>query len=67
MMLEIMNNGPVVCSFEPNYSFMTYNGKGIYSDIKTKTWKDLKLSQPEWQQVDHSVLCTGWGEENGKK
>lgn len=46
---------------------MTFNGKGIYSDIKTKTWKDLKLSQPEWQQVDHSVLCTGWGEENGKK
>jgi cathepsin C len=29
MMEEIMNNGPIVASFEPAYDFMFYNG-GVY-------------------------------------
>jgi len=28
-------------------------------------WIKAGLSKPEWEQVDHSVVCAGWGTENG--
>ena len=59
-MKEILEKGPVVVSFEPDYTFMLYK-KGIYKSMR-KTWIDLKIStKPQWQKVDHSVVAVGWG------
>eukprot|EP01017_Pseudomicrothorax_dubius_P003919 TRINITY_DN1067_c0_g1_i1.p1 TRINITY_DN1067_c0_g1~~TRINITY_DN1067_c0_g1_i1.p1 ORF type:complete len:550 (+),score=154.87 TRINITY_DN1067_c0_g1_i1:109-1758(+) len=66
MMEEIMNKGPIVVSFEPGYDFMMYR-KGIYHSVDEASWMKQKLPKPEWEKVDHSVLCYGWGEENGEK
>ena len=66
IMQEIMNNGPVVLSFEPDYIFMLYK-KGIYHEINHQTWMNKDEQKPEWYKVDHSVVCYGWGEENGNK
>lgn len=66
MMEEIIKNGPIVVSFEPDYTFMLY-GKGIYNSPKEKSWIFKGEEKPEWYKVDHSVLCYGWGEENGEK
>lgn len=68
IMMEIMQNGPVTMSFEPSYDFMYYE-QGIYHSKAeseeynewVKLWLDLK------EKVDHSVLCYGWGEEDGNK
>ena len=60
MMREIQENGPIVCSFSPDYTFSLYKS-GIYDSIGVKTWKNLGLSKPQWEKVDHSVLCIGWG------
>lgn len=65
MMEEIYKNGPIVASFEPKPDFMTYK-KGIYHSIHETDWLKLGV-KPEWEKVDHSVLCYGWGEENGEK
>ena len=59
IMSEIYFNGPVVMSFEPSHDFMYYSN-GIYHST------DHNL-RSEWEKVDHSVLCFGWGEENGEK
>lgn len=61
LMQDLMTNGPIVVSFEPDYSFMSYKS-GIYDFNKT-TWLNANASKPEWQKVDHSVLLIGWGEE----
>eukprot|EP01017_Pseudomicrothorax_dubius_P006970 TRINITY_DN120_c0_g1_i1.p1 TRINITY_DN120_c0_g1~~TRINITY_DN120_c0_g1_i1.p1 ORF type:complete len:539 (+),score=148.03 TRINITY_DN120_c0_g1_i1:139-1755(+) len=66
MMLEIKKNGPIVVSFEPGYDFMMYK-KGVYHSVNKADWKAQGLPKPEWEKVDHSVLCYGWGEENGEK
>ncbi len=60
MMREINKNGPIVCSFSPDYTFSMYKS-GIYDSIGVKTWKNLGLTKPQWVRVDHSVLCVGWG------
>ena len=60
MMRDIHEHGPQVCSFAPGYEFNMFKS-GIYSKIDKKTWKMLKLTQPEWVKVEHSVLCVGWG------
>lgn len=65
-MEEIYNYGPVVMNFEPNYDFMSYGG-GIYSSVDSQSWEQHGYSKPEWEKVDHSVLCYGWGEEDGEK
>lgn len=57
-MEEIYRNGPVVLNFEPSQDFMYYK-KGIYHNTEGM--------RGEWEKVDHSVLCYGWGEENGEK
>ena len=50
---------------------MYYDG-GIYHSVETSDW--ASFDKPEWvfkyiyilqEKVDHSVLCFGWGEENG--
>lgn len=66
LMKELYENGPVVVSFEPHYSFMMYKS-GVY-DINAVTWMKSNISKPEWQKVDHSVVLVGWGVEkqNGK-
>ena len=67
MMEEIMNNGPIVSSFEPAYDFMFYNG-GVYHSASLEDWVYDGETRPEWEKVDHSVLMYGWGEEdNGDK
>jgi cathepsin C len=58
---EVYHNGPIVVSLEPDYSFMFYKS-GIYQSPHSN-WMSNKLSKPEWQKVDHSVVLVGWGEE----
>jgi len=65
MMIEMMNNGPIAVSFEPKYDFMMYKS-GIYHSVNNN-WLNRNEKKPEWEKVDHSVLCVGWGEENGMK
>lgn len=59
LMRELVKNGPVVVSFEPDYHFMMYK-KGIYKSVKGN-WMSKNLPKPEWQKVDHSVTLVGWG------
>lgn len=63
MMEELINNGPLVVSFEPDYNFMLYKS-GIYHSIDEKTWILKGIPKPEWEKVDHSVLLVGWGEDD---
>jgi cathepsin C len=66
MMLELQKNGPIVVSFEPSYDFMYYQS-GIYHSVNAAEWILKGEDKPEWEKVDHSVLCYGWGEEDGEK
>lgn len=59
LMRELMKNGPVVVSFEPDYHFMMYK-KGIYKSLQAN-WMSKNLQKPEWEKVDHSVTLVGWG------
>jgi len=59
-MLEIMNNGPIVCSYEPPYDLFNYSS-GVYHEVDEAEYIKKGMSKPEWQQVDHSNLCVGWG------
>jgi cathepsin C len=60
MMQELFDNGPFVVGVEPKDDFMYYS-EGIYKSGA------MKHSPDGWQRVDHAVLVTGWGEENGVK
>jgi len=59
MMSELHANGPVVVSFEPTDEFMYYS-ESVFNSGGTPMHQ-------EWTKVDHSVLLTGWGEEDGQK
>ena len=59
LMRELIEKGPVVVSFEPDYHFMMYR-KGIYKSINNN-WMTENLPKPEWEKVDHSVTLVGWG------
>ena len=63
-----MENGPVVLSFRIEPSFLYYS-EGVYQPYCEDTWMngDASTKRPEWTMIDHSVLCYGWGEENGFK
>ena len=61
LMRELIKNGPIVVSFEPDYSFMVYRS-GVY-DFNKATWMGTNATKPQSQKVDHSVLLVGWGEE----
>ncbi len=63
-MEEILANGPIVVNFEPQFDFMFYGG-GIYHSAYAADWILNSDERPQWEKVDHSVLCYGWGEENG--
>ena len=67
IMQEVLKNGPIVVSFEPDYLFMHYK-KGIYKSV-AHSWITNGNKKPLWQKVDHSVVLTGWGREviNGKE
>jgi len=68
MINELINNGPFVVSFEPSYDFMHYQSGIFESRIVKRSWMDSgRMSKPEWQKVDHSVVLVGYGEENGVK
>jgi len=55
---ELVQNGPLVVSFEPKDDFMYYSN-GIY-----KSGRDA--IHQEWSRVDHAVLLVGFGEEDGQ-
>jgi len=58
MMEEIYNRGPIAIAIEPQDDFMYYS-HGVYEHASAVF--------DEWAKVDHAVLMTGWGEEDGKK
>jgi C1A family cysteine protease len=60
LMEELMANGPIVVSFEPDYHFMLYK-TGIYKSLNEDNWVWHNLQKPEWEKVDHSVTLVGWG------
>lgn len=61
IMRQIMDHGPVVLSFEPDYFFSLYT-RGVYKKVEVAEWLASGLARPEWIKIDHSVLCYGWGE-----
>jgi cathepsin C len=42
-----------------------FYGGGIYHSAYAADWILNSDERPQWEKVDHSVLCYGWGEENG--
>lgn len=50
---ELINNGPLVLSFEPQSDLMYYRG-GVYRGVPGQ--------REEWEQVDHAILLVGYGE-----
>eukprot|EP00397_Hematodinium_sp_SG-2012_P028593 GEMP01030119.1.p1 GENE.GEMP01030119.1~~GEMP01030119.1.p1 ORF type:complete len:440 (+),score=127.24 GEMP01030119.1:371-1690(+) len=56
---ELVENGPLVVSFEPKDDFMYYSD-GIYKSGPESVHQ-------EWERVDHAVLLVGYGEEAGQK
>jgi len=59
IMRELVRDGPLVASFEPQNDLMYYSG-GVYKRVP-------HLQHAEWEQVDHAVMLIGYGEEDGKK
>jgi cathepsin C len=58
MMEEVHRNGPIAIAIEPQDDFMYYES-GVYEHASAVF--------DEWTKVDHAVLLTGWGVDNGKK
>merc|ERR1719428_1837828 len=56
---ELVSGGPLVMSFEPKEDFMYYR-QGIYRSIPNRIHQ-------EWEQVDHAVVLSGYGETKGAK
>ncbi|EGR34799.1 hypothetical protein IMG5_001760 [Ichthyophthirius multifiliis] len=61
MMIEIMKNGPIVASINPDYQFMYYKS-GVYHSVEAAEWILNGQNAPEWRNVEHAALCYGWGE-----
>eukprot|EP00359_Climacostomum_virens_P003150 CAMPEP_0204917340 /NCGR_PEP_ID=MMETSP1397-20131031/14927_1 /ASSEMBLY_ACC=CAM_ASM_000891 /TAXON_ID=49980 /ORGANISM="Climacostomum Climacostomum virens, Strain Stock W-24" /LENGTH=525 /DNA_ID=CAMNT_0052090137 /DNA_START=604 /DNA_END=2179 /DNA_ORIENTATION=+ len=72
MMKEIRARGPVIANFEPPYDFSYYQS-GIYQRVSQRKETegpseiDMRDVNVAWEKVDHSVLITGWGVEDGVK
>lgn len=66
MMLEIMNNGPIVCNIETTNDFRFYRS-GVYHALDEVALSKLGLDKTGWEILTHAVTCIGWGEENGVK
>jgi len=56
---ELVNQGPLVMSFEPKEDFMYYKN-GVYRSSPEKIHQ-------EWEQVDHAVLLVGYGVDGQQK
>jgi len=56
---DLVEQGPLVMSFEPKEDFMYYKS-GVYRSGPNKIHQ-------EWEQVDHAVLCVGYGVEKDHK
>ncbi|CAJ1387278.1 unnamed protein product [Effrenium voratum] len=58
MLRELVEDGPLVVSFEPQSDLMYYSG-GVYSSSPH--------GRSDWEPVDHAVLLVGYGLERGRK
>lgn len=68
MLKELRARGPFVVSIEPTLDFSYYT-KGIFQSKPLRpnghvSMMDMGVS---WEQVDHSLVVVGWGEEDGVK
>lgn len=68
---ELYRGGPLVLSFEPTEDFMFYS-EGVFKseepkDPARKLLKNHVDYDQEWKQVDHAVVCVGYGEDDGDK
>jgi cathepsin C len=68
MMKELRARGPFAVSFEPGSAFAYYT-KGIFSNHVLRETEEMTMRDTDiaWEQVDHTVLLVGWGEERGVK
>ena len=80
IMEEIAKNGPIVVNLLSQNDFYRYK-RGVYVPFIGSKLMDFKLryliirypmvkdecTEYEWMEVNHAVLCYGWGEENGIK
>lgn len=57
IMRELVRDGPLVASFEPQNDLMYYTG-GVYHNVPGH--------RSEWEQVDHAVLLVGFGADQGR-
>lgn len=60
LMRELVKNGPLVVSFEPDYHFMMYKN-GIYRSFEKESYITQHLKKPQWEKVAHSVTLVGYG------
>ena len=68
MLKELRARGPFVVSIEPNLDF-SYYVKGVYQSKPLRpngrvSMMDMGVA---WEQVNHSLVVVGWGEEDGVK
>lgn len=72
IMKELRSRGPLIVDLDPNSDFFYYKS-GVYSqtslletdsELNTQSLRDLDI---EWEEVTHSVLLVGWGEDEGEK
>lgn len=68
MRKELRARGPFVVSIEPNLDF-TYYKEGIYQSkpLRPNGRVNMMDMGVAWEQVDHSLVVVGWGEEDGVK
>jgi len=61
ILTELVENGPLVVSFEPKNDFMHYKS-GIYQSECAPGDSSCGHCGNEWERVDHAVLLIGYGE-----
>ena len=65
MQKELRARGPFVVSFEPHRDFSYYT-EGVYHSVSNRpAGEDMRDADIAWEQVDHTVLLVGWGEQDG--
>jgi cathepsin C len=66
IMMDLWHNGPIAMSMNVVRDFFYYKS-GVYKLPEIPAYVREKKARPEFQKLSHSVLCVGWGEENGMK